>query len=281
MTAPGSAGASAIATVPVPADEQERTAGDAFVVDLDGWEGPLDLLLALARAQKVDLRQLSIVRLADQYLEYVAAARRASLELAAEYLVMAAWLADLKSRLLLPEPPGPEEPGSEEMAAALAFQLRRLQSMRDAGAKLVARPQQGRDFWLRGAPEPVAERTLTVVDADLHDLLQAWGRHLRRRRGEQPLMLTEPVDLDSVEAALQRIHRSLGRAPDWESLSRYLPPGTLERLRTGSLEARSALAATFGAVLELVRQGAVVLRQNRPFGPIFLKRSDGGRDGRP
>jgi segregation and condensation protein A len=247
--------------------------GDAFIVDVDGWEGPLDLLLALARAQKVDLRQISILQLADQYLSYVAAARRASLELAAEYLVMAAWLADLKSRLLLPEPAGPKEPSSEEMAAALAFQLRRLDAMRQAGAQLMALPQQGRDFWPRGLPEATEERTRTSIGADLRELLHAYGDYLQRRRRDEPLALGEWVDLDSVEAALARIGRSLGQAPSWESLTRYLPAGTLEGLRTGDLRARSALAATFGAVLELARQGVLLLRQNQPFGPIYLKPS--------
>lgn len=250
---------------------EEGAAGDAFIVDVDGWEGPLDLLLALARSQKVDLRQISIVKLADQYLTYVAAARRHSLELAAEYLVMAAWLAELKSRLLLPEPAGPEEPSSAELAAALAFQLRRLDAMRQAGARLMALPRQGRDFWPRGRPEPVNERTVTLVSVELRDLLRAYGDHLRRRRRGQPLTLSEPVELDTIEAALARIGRMLGGAPGWESLTRYLPVGTLEGLRAGELAARSALAATFGAVLELARQGALVLRQNQPFGPIYLK----------
>ena len=262
------------ATAEPPLDDPSPEAepgGDAFIVDVDGWEGPLDVLLALARAQKVDLRQISIVQLADQYLSYVAAARRASLELAAEYLVMAAWLADLKSRLLLPEPAGPEEPSSDEMAAALAFQLRRLDAMRQAGARLMALPQQGRDFWPRGRPEEVEERTRTLIRADLRDLLRAYGDYLRRRRRDEPLALGEPVELNSVEAALARIGRSLGHAPSWESLTRYLPAGTLEGLRIGDLQARSALAATFGAVLELVRQGVLLLRQNQPFGPIYLK----------
>lgn len=244
---------------------------DAFVVDVDGWEGPLDLLLTLARAQKVDLRRISIVALADQYLAYVAAARRASLELAAEYLVMAAWLAELKSRLLLPEPPAPDEPSSDAMAAALAFQLRRMDAMREAGKGLMVRPQFGRDFWARGRPEAIPERISVVVKADLGSLLQAYGRHLRRRRGEAPLALSEPVKLDSIEAALSRILQSLGQAPGWESLARYLPEGTLAGLREGSLAACSSLAATFGAVLELARQGVIVLRQNQPFGPIYLK----------
>lgn len=250
---------------------EEGAAGDAFIVDVDGWEGPLDLLLALARSQKVDLRQISIVKLADQYLTYVAAARRHSLELAAEYLVMAAWLAELKSRLLLPEPAGPEEPSSAELAAALAFQLRRLDAMRQAGARLMALPRQGREFWPRGRPEPVNERTVTLVSVELRDLIRAYGDHLRRRRRGQPLTLSEPVKLDTIEAALARIGRMLGAAPGWESLTRYLPVGTLEGLRAGELAAKSALAATFGAVLELARQGALVLRQNQPFGPIYLK----------
>jgi segregation and condensation protein A len=257
-------------------DEEPQIGTDAFVVDVDGWEGPLDLLLTLARAQKVDLRRISIVALADQYLAYVAAVRRARLELAAEYLVMAAWLAELKSRLLLPEPAGPDDPSSEEMAAALAFQLRRLDAMREAGKRLTARPQLGRDFWPRGCPEPIAERVETVVTADLRGLLRAYGRYLRRRRAEAPLELVEPEVLDSVEAALARILRSLGQVPGWESLTRYLPPGTLEGLRGGTLGARASLAATFGAVLELVRQGAVVLRQNQAFGPIYLRRSGDG-----
>jgi segregation and condensation protein A len=252
--------------------------GDSFIVDVDGWEGPLDLLLALARAQKVDLRQISIVKLADQYLAYVAAARRASLELAAEYLVMAAWLADLKSRLLLPEPAGPEEPSNDEMAAALTFHLRRLDAMRQAGARLMALPQQGRDFWPRGLPEAVDERTMRLVRAEFHDLLRAYGDCLRRRRRDEPLTMSEPVELDTVEAALVRIRTALGAAPGWESLTRYLPPGTLEGLRAGELAARSALAATFAAVLELVRQGVLVLRQNQPFGPIYLRPGGPGQE---
>lgn len=262
------------------AESEECPDRDAFVVDLDGWEGPLDLLLTLARTQKVDLRRISIMALADQYLAYVAAARRASLELAAEYLVMAAWLAELKSRLLLPEPSGPEEPSSDELAAALAFQLRRLDAMREAGKQLAARPQLGRDFWPRGCPEPIAEKVETVVTADLRGLLRAYGRLWRRRQGDVPLALSEPITLDSVEAALARILRSLGQAPGWESLTRYLPEGTLQGVRGGALGARSSLAATFGAVLELARQGAVIIRQNQPFGPIYLKPggdSGGGR----
>lgn len=260
-------------------DDAAAAPADAFIVDVDGWEGPLDVLLALARAQKVDLRQISIVQLADQYLAYVAAVRRASLTLAAEYLVMAAWLAELKSRLLLPQPPGPEEPSSDEMAAALAFQLRRLDAMRQAAERLTRRPQLGRDTLLRGRAETIEERTVTTVRATMPELLRAYAEHLRRRRRDSPLDLGEEVTLDTVEAALARIRRSLGTAPGWESLTRYLPPGTLEGLRDGRLEARSALAATFGALLELARRGSIALRQNQPFGPIFLKPQPGGGGG--
>ena len=188
---------------------------DAFVVDLDGWEGPLDLLLALARAQKVDLRRISIVALADQYLAYVAAARRASLELAAEYLVMAAWLAELKSRLLLPEPPAADEPSSDEMAAALAFQLRRMDAMREAGKRLLARPQLGRDFWQRGRPEAIPERLELkhALYAQLEDLIAPEAVIASNTSGLPPDRLAQTdiladlyrlarVEADAMDAAL-------------------------------------------------------------------------------
>ncbi len=245
----------------------------AFVVDIDGYEGPLDVLLSLARDQKVDLTQISVLQLADQYLAFVAEARRLDLELAAEYLVMAAWLAYLKSRLLLPEPPGADEPSGEAMAAALTFQLERLEAMRDAGQRLMARNQLGLDLFARGQPERFAGNTLTVVRVDLYELLRAYGAHLHRREGARPLRI-EPQDLYSVEEALQRLRQNLGQAPSWENLWRYLPPGTFEGLRQGKLSARSALAATFAASLELARGGGVRLRQNRPFGPIYLRASE-------
>jgi segregation and condensation protein A len=253
----------------------------AFIVDVDGWEGPLDLLLTLARAQKVDLRQISIVQLADQYLDYMAAMRRTSLEIAAEYLVMAAWLAELKSRLLLPDPDVREEPTADQAADALAFHLRRLDAMREAGQRLMARPRLGREVWPRGRPELPEERTFTTVRADLRDLLRGYADHLQRRRKEVRLSLQEPLPLDTVENALARIRKSLGSAPGWETLTRYLPAGALEGLRAGTLAGRSQLAATFGALLELARQGVVVLRQNQPFGPIYLKRVAGSGDGPP
>ena len=242
----------------------------AFVVDIDGYEGPLDVLLVLAREQKVDLKEISIVQLADQYLGFVAEARRTNLELAAEYLVMAAWLAYLKSRLLLPESAGAEEPSGEAMAAALTFQLQRLEAMRDAGARLMARNRLGRDFFVRGRPESLSGNRVTVLRVDLFELLKAYGGHLRRRQDVQPLLI-QTSELSSVEDALERLRRGLGSFPGWENLWRYLPPGTFEGLSQGRLAARSAMAATFAASLELVKQGGVKLRQGKAYGPIYLR----------
>lgn len=264
---------------PALAPEEPEAAPRDFVVDLEGFEGPLDLLLTLAREQKVDLTQISIVRLAEQYLDFVAAVRHADLELAAEYLVMAAWLAYLKSRLLLPPQAGPaDEPSPEDLAARLAFQLRRLEAMREAGADLLRRPRLGIDVFARGRPEPIEVNTETVFHASLYDLLRAYGRWHARNR-EAPVLQVAPSALDSVEKALERLRRGLGRSPGWESLSRYLPPAILGRLDGDSLVARSGIASTFAAALELVREGEVALRQTSPFGPIFLRPAH--RDGVP
>lgn len=240
-----------------------------FLVDVDGFEGPLDLLLALAREQRVDLRRLSIVRLAEQYLAYVAAARQRNLELAAEYLVMAAWLAYLKSRLLLPDPPAADEPSPVALAAALRQRLRRLDAIRAVASRLLARPRLGRDFFLRPpapppAPAPVPYR------GELRDLLRAYARHLRRQEPSSPLRVA-PSRLESVDDALARIRRLLGHAPDWAALSRFLPDGALEAARAGDLSARASVAATFAAGLQLAKEGVILLRQGRPFGPIYLK----------
>ncbi len=243
-------------------------AGAGLVLDIDGFEGPIDLLLTLAREQKVDLRHVSILQLADQYLAFIAEVHRADLEIAAEFLVMAAWLAYLKSRLLLPERAGPEEPSGEALAAALTFQLRRLEAMRDAAKRLLGRPRLGLDVFARGRPERFDRTTVEVVEVDLFALLRAYGEHVRRRRPH--VLAIEPTDLMSVEDALNRLARALGRVPGWENLLSFLPPGTLEGLCDGRLTARSALAATFGASLELAKQGRVRLRQTSAFGPIYL-----------
>ena len=244
-----------------------------FIVDVDGYEGPLDILLGLAREQKVDLNNISIVQLADQYLSFIAEARRASLEVAAEYLVMAAWLAYLKSRLLLPERPKPDEPSGEELAASLAFQLLRLEAMREAGAKLMARARLHHDIFPRGEVEAVAEtRNRVVFKVDLRSFLQAYAAHVAR---EQPQGLRiEISNLFSVELALKRLRRLLGHSPGWAALASFLPDETAEGLRRGTISARSALAATFAASLELAREGHIRLRQNSSFGPIYLGPSD-------
>jgi len=253
----------------------ERDPDERLVVDLEGFEGPLDLLLALARDQKVDLKRISILRLADQYLDFIAHARRLRLEVAADYLVMAAWLAYLKSRLLLPEEEQEEEPTASEMAAALAFQLQRLQAMQDAGAKLLSRPRLGLEVFRRGAPERFRSIRTPVFEVTLFDLLKAYADHHRRQ--EVATLHIAPNELYTVEQALARLQRLLGRTPDWQSISSFLPPN----VRDG-LVARSALASTFVASLELARSGKVQIRQNTPFGPIYLKSGDGaGRADRP
>ncbi len=236
-----------------------------FLVDLEGFEGPIDVLLSLAREQKVDLTQISILELANQYLAFIARARRISLELAADYLVMAAWLAYLKSRLLLPAPHGEEEPTGQQMADALAFQLRRLEAIQDAGLRLMARPLLGREVFCRGAPPGVEVITRSVFTASLYELLKAYG-DLQARGSHGPLHIA-PSELYSVEEALERLRDLLGKAPGWESLSAFLPQG----LKQG-LVMRSAFAATFAASLELVREGRARMRQTAHFGPIYLRK---------
>lgn len=245
--------------------------GDAqFVLDLDGYEGPIDVLLTLAREQKVDLARISILDLADQYLAFVARARRLRLELAADYLVMAAWLAYLKSRLLLPEPEGAEEPSGPELAAALAYQLQRLEAMQEAGRKLLQRPQLGRDFFARGAPEPAETVTRPVVQVTLYELLRAYAVQSGRQRAA--LLRIPPTDLYSMDEALKRLGDMIGHLPDWQTIASLLPAGF-----GGGLRARSALASTFAASLELVKAGRAQLRQERPFGPLYLRSASGGQ----
>jgi segregation and condensation protein A len=237
----------------------------ALVLDLDGFEGPIDLLLALAREQKVDLTRISILELADQYLAFIAEVRRVRLELAADYLVMAAWLAYLKSRLLLPNPePERDEPSGEEMAAALAFQLQRLEAMQDVGVRLFERPLLGRDIFPRGAPERISVIARPAWQASLYDVLAAYADHRRRQRAST--LRIEPTQLYSMEDALERLATLLGRMPDWTSLARFLPP----ELAAGLL-GRSALASTFAASLELAKAGRLELRQDGAFAPIYLR----------
>ena len=250
-----------------PADDQA-----ALVVDLDVYEGPIDVLLTLARDQKVDLKQISILKLADQYLAFIERAReraeRFRIEIAADYLVMAAWLAFLKSRLLLPPPPeaAAVEPSPAEMAAALSFQLRRLQAMQEAGTRLLARAQLGRDVFPRGAPEGLRVVAKPVYEVSLYELLKTYGDYKNRvtRHGRLEIAASE---LYSMEMAIERLSGMLGRIPDWATLQTFLPTGL------SGLVGRSALAATFAAGLELVRTGRLQIRQDRLFGPIYVRKA--------
>ena len=244
-----------------------RLAAEALVVDVDGFEGPLDLLLTLARSQKVDLRRVSILRLAEQYLGFVEAAKRLRIELAADYLVMAAWLAYLKSRLLLPPDPSEEGPSGDELAAHLAFQLQRLEAMRDAAARLMARDQLGRDVFGRGETQGVARELRIVHTASLVDLMRAYAR-IKTREDFTPLHLSRgPVY--TMEQALERMRAMLGTAIDWSRLAAWLPADWL-----GEPERRrSATAASFAAALELVKAGKLKVRQDGAFQPIWLRQA--------
>ena len=235
----------------------------ALVVDVEGFEGPLDLLLALARSQKVDITRISILALAEQYLAFIGEIRRLRLEIAADYLVMAAWLAYLKSRLLLPESED-EEPSGEEMAADLAFRLKRLEAMREAAARLANRNRLGRDVFSRGLPEPVAIVRKSEFTATLYDLLSAYAA----RRQEQAIAVVrfEPRKVWSLQEARDMLGRVIGRIADWTPLDVFLSPYlvTPEALRT-------VKASTFGASLELVREGKIDLRQTAPFAPLYIR----------
>ena len=233
-----------------------------LTLDLEGWEGPLDLLLSLARGQKVDLRAISILALVEQYLAYVRSARVLKLELAADYLVMAAWLAYLKSALLLPRDPL-AEPDPEAMAARLQRRLERLDAMREAGARLMARDRMGRDVFVRGAPEGLKSIRTAAWRVDLYEMLEAYGRVSARSRPVMHVVADRAVM--TLETALARVSALLGERIDWSEIASFLPEADV-RLR------RSALASSFVAALELARQGKVELRQTEPFAPLYLRR---------
>lgn len=245
----------------------ERLAAEALIVDVDGYEGPLDLLLTLSRTQKVDLRKISVRHLAEQYLLFVERARDLRIELAADYLVMAAWLAFLKSRLLLPPDPTEDGPSGEELAAHLAFQLERLQAMRDAAAQLMGRDQLGRDFFARGETEAVERRRKVIYTASLLDLMQGYAR-IRTRDEFRPFVLDRDAIM-SMEQALDRMRELIGFAGEWTDLASYMPPGW----GTDPGKRRSATAATFAASLELVKAGAIEIRQGETFAPIQIRKT--------
>ena len=246
-----------------------------LVLDVDGFAGPIDVLLTLAREQKVDLTQISILELADQYLVWVAKLRQANLELAADYLVMAAWLAYLKSILLLPTSTDDEEPTGEEMAAALQFQLLRLESMQQAGEKLLARDQLGQDFFPRGNPEKFGYNLNGAFEVSIYDLLKAYGEHTHRSNVR--ILRIELSDLYSTDDGLKWLTKMLGSMPDWTSLLQFLPAEI-----KGDLVSRSMVASALSAALELTKQGELKIRQTETFGTIYVRAaqnaSEFGRD---
>ena len=243
-----------------PADDEH-----ALVVDVEGYEGPLDLLLALARQQKVDLAKISILALADQYLAFIEEARKVKLELAADYLVMAAWLAYLKSRLLLPEPPTADGPSAEELAVALAARLRRLEAIREASNRLMTRPQLGRDIFSRGAPEAIAEIRHPKFTATLFDLLTAYSAQRQQRVLATVHMARRTVwSLSEARASLERL---VGMADDWSRLDEYLVNYVVDPSQKATV-----FASSFAAALELVREGAVDLHQQEAFAPLYFRK---------
>jgi len=237
---------------------------DQLVLHMDGFEGPLDVLLTLARTQKVDLAQISILELVEQFLEFVTAARRLRLELAADYLVMAAWLAYLKSRLLLPKEVDDEDPSAEELAFRLQLRLQRLEAMREAGARLMNRSRMGRDVFRRGKPEGLKIYKRGSYDVTLYELLKAYGDNRQRFSITEIKIERRPVV--SLEDALQRLSGLIGDAFTWSQLSVFLPKGLKDKQHK-----KSALASMFAASLELARQGQADLRQMETFGPIYLR----------
>ena len=240
-------------------------ASDELIVDLEGFEGPLDLLLSLSRTQKVDLMKISILQLSEQYLEFIEKARSLKIELAADYLVMAAWLAFLKSRLLLPPDPDENEPTGEELAAHLAFQLERLQAMRDVAAKLMARDQLGRDFFARGIEEKVEKLKRTKYEVSLLDLIQAYAR-IKTKDEFRPFVMDRD-DVYTLEQALERMRGLIGYSIGWIDISTFLPEGWT----SSASRIRAATASTFAATLELAKSGDLELRQSDSFGLIELK----------
>ncbi|TVR10447.1 MAG: segregation/condensation protein A [Salinarimonadaceae bacterium] len=243
---------------------RERDAEETLVVDVDGFEGPLDLLLELARRQKVDLARISILALAEQYLVFIEAARKHRLELAADYLVMAAWLAYLKSRLLLPEPPKGEEPSAADLATALALRLQRLETIRAAAKLLEERPRLGRDVFARGAPETLRVRHLPIWDATLHDLLSAYAQERRKRFSTHMTMKRRIVW--SLAEAREALERLLGHTIEWMRLDSYLAAyvATPEQRAT-------VVASALSASLEMAREGKLAIRQDKAFAPLWIK----------
>ena len=256
-------------------EADRATTEPAMIVDVEGFEGPLDLLLGLARQQKVDLAKISILALADQYLQFIEEARKLRLELAADYLVMAAWLAYLKSRLLLPEPATSEGgPSAEDMALALANRLRRLEAIREAANRLMERPQLGRDVFARGAPEEIAEVKKPEWTATLYDLLTAYAQ--QRQRTALSRVRFKKRNVWSLAEARATLERLIGQSSDWSRVDQFLISYVVEP----SL-ATTVFASSFASALELVREGVAEIHQKSSFSPIYMrKRVSAGDVGR-
>ena len=259
---------------PVWRDGADAAGGEpALVIDVGGFEGPLDLLLHLARSQKVDLARISVLALAEQYLAFVDTARQVRIELAADYLVMAAWLAYLKSRLLIPQPPKDDGPSGEEMAATLAFRLKRLEAMREAATSLVNRNRLGRDIFARGAPEHIAADRSSVFTASLYDLLTAYAS-LRQRQAVTQVTI-EKRQVWSLSDARDMLMRMIGEiGDDWQALDHYLL-----RYLVAPADRATAIASAFAASLELAREGRIEIRQAGAFEPMQMRRGRNADDG--
>jgi segregation and condensation protein A len=237
----------------------------ALIVDVEGFEGPLDLLLTLARQQKVDLSRISISAIADQYLAFIEAARQLRLELAADYLVMAAWLAFLKSRLLIPDGGDAQGPRAEEMAAALAFRLKRLEAIRAAAERLIARSQLDRDVFRRGSPEPIIDVKRPDWTATLYDLLSAYAAQRQKHALDRLHVPQRRVwSLVEARAALERL---VGASADWASLDEYLAAYVTEPALRATV-----YASSFAATLEMVREGVLEVHQHAAFAPLYLRK---------
>ena len=244
----------------------ERVASETLIIDVDGYEGPLDLLLTLSRTQKVDLRKISVLDLAVQYLMFIERPTALRIELAADYLVMAAWLAFLKSRLLLPPDPKEDGPSGDELAAHLAYQLERLQAMRDCAAKLMARDRLGKDRFVRGLPEDVSRRRNVIYTANLLDLMQGYAR-IRTKDDFRPFILDRDAVI-TMEQALTRMRSLIGFTGDWTDIISYLPEDWLNDPQ----KRKSATASTFAASLELAKEGNIEIRQGELYAPIEIRK---------
>lgn len=276
-TPDGNAASAALDAAAVDAFEEggartDPQSGDALVIDVDGFEGPLDVLLALARTQKVDLAKIAILPLAEQYLQFVNQAKRLELDLAADYLVMAAWLAFLKSKLLLPPPDEEEGPSGEEMAARLAFQLQRLEAMRNSAAELMKRLRMGVHVFQRGAPEGIRVTRTSIYTGTLYDLLKAYSQERIRALAPTTLTFKRPP-VYAIDVARKRLEKMLGMMLDWDAIDVFLPDGY-----TTGKERRSAIASTFSAALELARDGHLEVQQADPFTSLFVRKRQTPRD---